>query len=84
MNARARRIMRGDKGLLPGLALLAVFLLGGCGEEAPKKPAVSANLCAYLPNGLVTGPYDTEQECATARANMPGGVCRKCEEKKGN
>ena len=83
MNAPACRVTRGDKGFL-AVFLLALFFLGGCGEEAPKKPAVSANLCAYFPNGNVTGPYDTEQECATARANMPGGVCKKCEEKKGN
>ncbi|OGL61026.1 MAG: hypothetical protein A3J27_02495 [Candidatus Tectomicrobia bacterium RIFCSPLOWO2_12_FULL_69_37] len=83
MTRQAGRIKRGGKGRLAGLALLALFL-GGCGEEAPKKPAVSANLCAYFPNGNVTGPYDTEQECNTARANMPGGTCKKCEEKKGN
>jgi hypothetical protein len=61
------------------MALLApAILIGGCGEEAPKKPAVSANLCVYLPNGMELGPYDTAKECATARENMPGGTCRPC------
>ena len=59
--------------------LLPAFLLAGCSEEAPKKPAVSANLCVYLPNGMTLGPYDSKQECATARENMPGGECKPCE-----
>jgi aminotransferase class I and II len=60
--------------------LLPLLLLGGCGgEEAPKKPAVSANLCVFLPNGMTLGPYDTPKECATARENMPRGECKSCE-----
>ena len=59
--------------------LLPMLLLTGCGEDAPKKPAVSANLCVYLPNGMVLGPYDSKGECATARENMPAGECRPCQ-----
>ena len=69
--ARLYRVLVGS--LLPLLALT------GCGEEAPKKPAVSANLCVYLPNGMTLGPYDTQKECGTARENMPGGECRPCQ-----
>lgn len=58
--------------------LLPTIILAGCGEEPPKPPAVSANLCVYLPNGMVLGPYDTPKECTTARENMPGGACRPC------
>ena len=65
-------------GLLAAL-LLPMMLLAGCGEEAPKKPVVSANLCVYLPNGMVLGPYDTQKECNTARQNMPGGDCKPCQ-----
>ena len=61
------------------LLAVAIALAGGCGEDAPKKPAVSANLCVTLPNGMTLGPYDTTQECATARENMPGGECKPCE-----
>lgn len=57
---------------------LAAFTLAGCGEEAPKPAAVSANLCVYVPNGMTLGPYDTDKECATARENMPGGACKPC------
>jgi aspartate aminotransferase len=59
--------------------LVPALLLTGCGEDAPKKPAVSANLCVYLPNGMVLGPYDTQKECGTARENMPGGECKPCQ-----
>jgi hypothetical protein len=64
-----------------GRAALAALLivLAGCGEDAPMKPAVSANLCVYLPNGMVLGPYDTKPECAKARENMPGGDCKPCQ-----
>ena len=64
-----------------GRALAAVLLLPltGCGEDAPTKPAVSANLCVYLPNGMVLGPYDTQKECGTARENMPAGECKPCQ-----
>ena len=58
---------------------LPLLLLAGCGEEAPKKPVVSANLCVTLPNGMVLGPYDTQKECDTARQNMPGGNCKPCQ-----
>lgn len=60
-------------------AALAGFLLllAGCSEET-KKPAVSANLCLFLPNGGVLGPYDTGEQCATARENMPQAECRPC------
>jgi aspartate aminotransferase len=61
-------------------ALLPLLVLGGCGgEEAPTKPAVSANLCVFLPNGMTLGPYDTQKECATARENMPQGQCKPCQ-----
>lgn len=60
------------------LVALLGLLVAACGEEAPKKPAVSANLCVYLPNGMELGPYDTDKECATARENMPGGTCKPC------
>ena len=59
--------------------LLPLFILTGCGEEAPKAPAVSANLCVCLPNGMTLGPYDTQKECATARENMPQGTCKPCQ-----
>jgi len=59
--------------------LLSLLALTGCGEEAPTKPAVSANLCVYLPNGMVLGPYDTQKECGTARENMPAGECKPCQ-----
>ncbi|MFL5217374.1 MAG: pyridoxal phosphate-dependent aminotransferase [Microvirga sp.] len=59
--------------------LLPLLLLGGCGgEDAPMKPAVSANLCVFLPNGMTLGPYDTAKECATAKENMPRGECKPC------
>jgi aspartate/methionine/tyrosine aminotransferase len=59
--------------------LLPLALLAGCGgEEAPKKPAMSANLCVFLPNGMTLGPYDTDKECATAKENMPRGECKPC------
>jgi hypothetical protein len=58
--------------------LLIAVVLAGCGEDAPRKPAVSANLCVFLPNGMTLGPYDTEKECATARENMPSGTCKAC------
>ena len=69
---------RGER--LVRLALcLTALALAGCGEDAaPKKPAVSANLCVLLPNGMTLGPYDTEKECATARENMPSGTCKPC------
>jgi hypothetical protein len=60
------------------LVLLAPLLACGCGEEAPKTPAVSANLCVYLPNGMTLGPYDTPKACGTARENMPRGECKPC------
>jgi aspartate/methionine/tyrosine aminotransferase len=59
--------------------LLPLLLLTGCGEEALKKPAVSANLCVFLPNGMNLGPYDTQKECDTARENMPRGECKACQ-----
>jgi hypothetical protein len=60
------------------VALLSLLVLTGCGEDAPKKPVVSANLCVFLPNGMTLGPYDTEKECGTARENMPRGECKPC------
>ena len=65
--------------VLVGSLLPLLQLLTGCGEEAPTKPAVSANLCVYLPNGMVLGPYDTQKECGTARENMPAGECKPCQ-----
>ena len=62
--------------------VVSAFIVTGCSEEPPKKPAVSANLCVYLPNGMVLGPYDTKPECATARENMPGGECKPCQPKR--
>ena len=59
--------------------LFLLIALAGCGEDAPKKPAVSANLCVFLPNGMTLGPYDSEKECATARENMPSGTCKPCQ-----
>ncbi len=61
----------------------ALAMLAGCSEEPPKKPSVSANLCVSLPNGMTLGPYDTRQECNTARENMPGGECKPCEKAPG-
>jgi aspartate aminotransferase len=60
--------------------VLPLLLLAGCGggEDAARKPAVSANLCVYLPNGMTLGPYDTAKECATAKENMPRGECKPC------
>jgi len=58
--------------------LLIAVVLAGCGEDAPTKPAVSANLCVFMPSGMTLGPYDTEKECATARENMPSGTCKPC------
>ena len=58
---------------------LSLALVAACSEEAPKKPAVSENLCVVLPNGMTLGPYDTKKECDTARENMPGGECKPCE-----
>jgi len=63
----------------PGWVLVGSLLLAGCAEEAPKKPAVSANLCVTLPNGMVLGPYDTAIDCARARENMPQGECKPCQ-----
>ena len=60
------------------IVLLPLLALAGCGEDAPKKPLVSANLCVYLPNGMTLGPYDTDKECGTARENMPRGECKPC------
>ncbi len=62
------------------LFVLVLVFLVGCSEEE-KKPAVSANLCLTLPNGMVLGPYDTKKECQTARENMPEGKCQVCEKK---
>ena len=66
------------RGLLFAL-FLPLLLPAGCGEEAPKRPVVSANLCVTLPNGMVLGPYDSQKECDTARQNMPGGDCKPCQ-----
>ena len=66
------------RGVLAAM-LLPLLLFAGCGEEAPKKPLVSANLCVSLPNKMVLGPYDTQKECDTARQNMPGGDCKPCQ-----
>jgi hypothetical protein len=60
------------------VALAMALVLIGCGEEAPKEPAVSLNLCVYLPNGMTLGPYATQKECGTARENMPRGECKPC------
>ena len=61
----------------------ALAMLAGCSEEAPKKLDAPANLCVALPNGMTLGPYDTKQECNTARENMPGGECKPCEKTPG-
>lgn len=71
---------RTARAALPLLALAALLLiLAGCSEEE-KKPVVSANLCLTMPNGMVLGPYDTKQQCETARENMPEGKCHPCKE----
>ena len=74
INRMSRRTRKSLLGVT--FALLAIFA-AGCSEEE-KKPAVSANLCLTLPNGLVLGPYDTDTECQTARENMPDGKCHIC------
>ena len=62
------------------LFVLVLVFLAGCSEEK-KKTVVSANLCLTLPNGMILGPYDTKQECQTARDNMPDGKCQVCAKK---
>ena len=68
--------------ILTFLALAAIFaLLTGCSEEEIK-PKVSANLCLYLPGGAkLAGPYDTKKACDTAQENLPGGMCKPCQDK---
>ena len=75
-----RKLARGALAtLLLPMVLLSMLVLSGCGEDTPKRPAVSANLCVYMPNGMVLGPYDTQKECDTARQNMPRGECKPCQ-----
>ena len=57
-------------------AILTIFIVA-CTEEE-KKSLISANLCLTLPNGMILGPYDTGEECQTARDNMPDGTCDIC------
>ena len=74
---RTRNILLGA-----AFAILAIFIVA-CTEEE-KKPVISANLCLTLPNGMILGPYDTGEECQTARDNMPDGkcdICKKTEKK---
>ena len=71
MSQRTRKTLLGVT-----FALLAIFA-AGCSEEE-KKPVISQNLCLTLPNGMILGPYDTGEECQTARENMPDGKCDTC------